>query len=93
MRQPESISVCLAELLPRKREWDSKQGPDHSDYCLAHTYWSSTKLWDFIGVPFGVVSLAIRDVSKTFQKKLREGLRTLLPHEESKTRQGELFTD
>ena len=64
MRQPESISVCLAELLPRKRQRDDQ---DHyPDYFSAHTYWSSTKLWDFIGVPFGVVSLAIRDVSKTF---------------------------
>lgn len=77
MRQPESISVCLAELLPRKSRRDSQ---DHyPDYFSAITYWSSDKLWRFIGVPFRVVSLAIRDVSKAFQQKLNEGLRTLLP--------------
>jgi hypothetical protein len=78
MRQPASICVCLAELLPRRRQ---REDQDHyPDYFSALTYWSSDKLWRFIGVPFGVVSLAIRDEAKAFRKKLKEGLRTLLPH-------------
>jgi len=77
MRQPVTIHVCLAELLPRKREWESQ---DHyPDYFSATTYWSSNRLWDFIGVPFGVVSIAIREVAKDFREKLKAGLRTLLP--------------
>lgn len=88
MRQPQSICVCLAELLPRKRQRESQ---DHyPDYFSFETYWSSDKLWDFIGVPFGVVSLAIREVSKIFKVRLKEGLRTLLPHDNEK-KQGRLF--
>lgn len=88
MRKPEAICVCLAELLPRKRRRDSQ---DHyPDYFSAVTYWNSEKLWRFIGVPFGVVSIAIRDVAKAFRQKLKEGLRTLLPHDEA-AKQGGLF--
>lgn len=87
MRQPEAISVCLAELLPRKRQ---REAQDHnSDYFSAVTYWSSDKLWRFIGVPFGVVSIAIREEAKAFKKKLKEGLRTLLP--ENQQREKGLF--
>ena len=82
MRQPDAICVCLAELLPRKRQRESQ---DHnSDYFSAVTYWSSDKLWRFIGVPFGVVSIAIREEAKAFRQKLKEGLRTLLPEHQQK---------
>lgn len=87
MRQPEAISVCLAELLPRKRQRESQ---DHnSDYFSAVTYWSSDKLWRFIGVPFGVVSIAIREEAKSFKKKLKDGLSMLLP--ENQQREKGLF--
>jgi hypothetical protein len=77
MRQPDSICVCLAELLPRMPQRESQ---DHyPDYFSALTYWSSTKLWQFIDVPYGVVSIAIREVAKSFRQKLKDGLRTLLP--------------
>jgi len=67
----------MAELLPRKRQ---REDQDHyPDYFSALTYWSSTKLWDFIGVPFGVVTIAIREEAKAFREKLKAGLRTLLP--------------
>jgi hypothetical protein len=82
MRQPESISVCLAELLPRKRQRESQ---DHnSDYFSAVTYWSSDKLWRFIGVDFSVVSIAIREAAKAFKEQLKEGLRTLLPENQQR---------
>jgi hypothetical protein len=87
MRRPEAICVCLAELLPRKRQRESQ---DHnSDYFSALTYWSSDKLWRFIGVPFGVVSVAIREEAKAFKEKLKAGLRTLLP--ENQQREKGLF--
>jgi len=77
MRQPESICVCLAELVPRKRQREMLDY--YPDYFSAETFWSSQRLWEFIGVPFGVVSLAIRDEAKAFREKLNDGLRTLLP--------------
>jgi len=77
MRQPESICVCLAELVPRKRQREMLDY--YPDYFSAETFWSSESLWKFIGVPFGVVSLAIRDEAKAFRDKLKDGLRTLLP--------------
>jgi hypothetical protein len=77
-RQPQSICVCLAELLPRRRQWASQ---DHyPDYFSEVTYWSSDQLWRFIGVPFDVVSMALREEAKAFRQRLKEGLRTLLPH-------------
>jgi hypothetical protein len=88
MRRPESISVCVAALVPRESTLDY---PDHyADYFSAETYWSSNRLWEFIGVPFDVVRIAIHAAAKGFRDRLREGLRHLLP-EESGPMQGRLF--
>ena len=77
-QSPEAINVYVAELVPRRSEWESQ---DHyPDYFSAATYWSSDQLWRFIGVPFDVVSIAIREEAQEFRQKLKEGLRTLLPH-------------
>jgi hypothetical protein len=45
----------------------------------ATCYWSSDRLWGFIGVPFEVVTVAIQRVAKEFRKSLIDGLRDLLP--------------
>ncbi len=60
-RRP-SIHIHVAELVPRHVSWEWL---DHyPDYFSPLTYWSSERLWDFIGVPFGVVQVAIRDVAR-----------------------------
>jgi hypothetical protein len=64
-----SIHVRVAELVPRQVGWEWQ---DHyHDYFSPLTYWSSERLWEFIGVPFGVVQVAIRDVARD---KLKDGL-------------------
>jgi hypothetical protein len=55
-----------------------------SDYFSALTYWASDKLWRFVGVPFGVVSIAIREEAKAFKKKLKECLSVLLADHQQK---------
>lgn len=77
LREPKSIHVCVAELMPRKAT--SVRMDHHPDYFSAKTYWNSQQLWEFIGVPFGVVQLAITDVAKEFRDRLKAGLRGLLP--------------
>lgn len=47
------------------------------------TYWTTEQLWQFIGVPFEAVTLAIRDAAKEFRKRLIEGLRSLLPEDDA----------
>ncbi len=74
---PESINVCVAELVPRHSGWESQ---DHyPDYFSPLTYWSNTRLWEFIGVPFAVVQIAIGAVAHQFRDRLKAGLRNLLP--------------
>jgi hypothetical protein len=69
-----SIHVQVAELVPRHVGWEWL---DHyPDYFSPLTYWSSERLWQFIGVPFDVVPLAIHDVARV---RLLEGLKELLP--------------
>lgn len=80
-REPASIQVCVAELLPRL-ESDFNQYDYYPDYFSPRTYWNSEQLWDFIGVPFGVVSQAIKNVAKDFREQLHDGLRFLLPDSE-----------
>jgi hypothetical protein len=77
-REPAAIHVSVAELLPRLGS--SFDRYDHyPDYFSRHTYWSADQLWDFIGVPFDVVSAAIRNVGQGFREQLRNGLSLLLP--------------
>jgi hypothetical protein len=77
-RQPTAIHVCVAELVPRSA--GSFEMYDHyPDYFSKHTYWTSDKLWKFIGVPFEIVSTAIASVATKFQDQLKGGLRDLLP--------------
>jgi len=82
-REPTAIHVCIAELLPRLG--GSFEEYDHyPDYFSTETYWTSEQLWKFIGVPFGVVSEAIRTVAQTFREQLKSGLRDLLPDAKAK---------
>jgi len=79
IREPASICACVAELVPRHGGFEDL---DHyPDYFSPETYWTCNRLWDFIGVPFDVVTLAIRDAAKAFRKRLIDGLRGLLPAE------------
>lgn len=80
IRAPKSIHVCVAELVPRYGDFE--QYDRYPDYFSPETYWTTDRLWDFIGVPFDAVTLAIRDAAKEFRKRLIEGLRGLLPEEE-----------
>jgi hypothetical protein len=77
LRDPAQIHVSLAELLPR--ESDFKWKDPFPDYFSAHTYWNSTQLWKFLGVPFNVVTTAILQVAQDFRQRLKLGLRGLLP--------------
>jgi hypothetical protein len=74
---PASITACVAALVPRKkgREWEDT----YPDYFSFDTSWSNQQLWDFIGVPFDIVGIAIREAAVSFRKQLKEGLRHLLP--------------
>lgn len=78
---PATIRVCVAELLPRYGDFDMSDR--YPDYFSSATYWTCEKLWKFIGVPFEVVTLAIRAVAQEFRQKLIVGLRGLLPKPES----------
>lgn len=80
LRDPKSISIAVAELVPRYGEFDHQDR--YPDYFSLETYWTTERLWDgFIGLPFDVVTLAIRDAAKQFRERLIEGLRGLLPDE------------
>lgn len=82
-REPPTIHVCIAELLPRLRS--SFEEYDHyPDYFSSATYMTSEELWRFIGVPFTVVSEAIRNVAAEFRDSLIDGLRDLLPKSKAK---------
>lgn len=77
-REPVTIHVSVAELLPRLGN-SFEQYDYYPDYFSPHTYWSSDQLWQFIGVPFEVVSQAIRNVAQDFREQLHDGLKFLLP--------------
>jgi hypothetical protein len=77
LRDPQSIHVRVAELVPRRVDYEHN---DHyPDYFSTHTFWPTKTLWEFIGVPFDVVQLALHDVAQEFRKRLKDGLRDLLP--------------
>jgi len=82
LRKPEGIQVAVAELLPRVGS-DFDRYDYYPDYFSAYTYWSSEKLWSFIGVPFQVVTKAIESVAQEFREQLKDGLRSLLPDSQS----------
>lgn len=84
LRDPKSIHVCVAELMPRYTT--NYRTDNYPDYFSTKTYWTSKELWNFIGVPFGVVQLAITDVGKEFKMQLNEGLRGLLPNNDPRRR-------
>lgn len=77
LRGADSIRVAVAELLPRYSQFDHRDR--YPDYFSSWTYWMSEQLWQFIQVPFPVVSLAIADAAPDFRDRLRAGLRELLP--------------
>lgn len=78
-RDPVTIGVAVAELLPRY-SGDFSLNDRYPDYFSAATYWNYEKLWNFIGVPFDVVTAAIQDVAQEFRKRLKDSLRALLPN-------------
>jgi hypothetical protein len=81
LREPATIHVGVAELLPRLGS-SFEQYDYYPDYFSPHTYWNSNQLWQFIGVPFDVVSAAISNVAKDFRHQLHDGLKYLLPGSE-----------
>lgn len=77
LRDPTQIVVCVADLLPRSvNEFGLDRTPE---YFSQHTHWSPDRLWDFIGVPYDVVTLAIADVALEFRERLSTALASLLP--------------
>lgn len=77
LRDPSSLRVGVAALLPRKV--DSAHQDHYPDYFSTETFWSTDRLWHFIGVPFKAVTSAIDEVAGEFRERLKEGLRGLLP--------------
>jgi hypothetical protein len=77
-RDPATIQVCVAELLPRLGS-GFEQYDRYPDYFSARTYCDATQLWDFIGVPFDVVTEALKNVARSFRDQLKQGLTFLLP--------------
>jgi len=80
LRDPKQIEVCVAELLPSYSGFEDRDR--YPDYFSSETYWTTCRFWDFVGVPFEVVTCAIQDVAKEFRDRLRSGLRGLLPREQ-----------
>ncbi len=76
-REPVTIRPIVAELFPRSSDASATGG--YPDYFSPLTYWSSEMLWRFIGVPFGVVSLAIELVARELRPLLDRELKNLLP--------------
>ncbi len=78
LRESSSVRVYVAEILPRLGnsygEFDR-----YPDYFTDKTYWDSQQLWNYIGVPFDVVTCAIQNVAAEFRERLIAGLRGLLP--------------
>jgi hypothetical protein len=88
-RQPQSVSVCIAALVPRYKSWNIPDG--YPAYFSPDTYWTTDRLWDqFIKVPFEVVRFAIHAAARGFRDRLIDGLGNLLP-EEIGPIQGDLF--
>lgn len=77
-RHPTSIQVSVAELLPRVGSGFDRYDY-YPDYFSPLTYWNADQLWEFIGVPFDVVTRAISRVAVVFREQLKCGLRQLLP--------------
>lgn len=77
LRDPRSLKVGVAALVPRKA--DSAYQDHYPDYFSTETYWSTERLWKFIGVPFSAATKAIDDVAGEFRQRLKDGLRGLLP--------------
>lgn len=73
-RDPETIEVQVAEIVPRPR---SSKGLYGFPYFSTHSYWSADRFWnDYIGVPFSVVEWTIRDIG---QRVLADRLQGILP--------------
>jgi len=77
LRNPAQIEVGVAELYPRYSDFEDRDR--YPDYFSSLTYWSCDQLWQFLGMPFDVVTVALRDVAATFRDQLIGGLRGLLP--------------
>jgi len=86
LRDPRQIHVYVAELFPRSSRFGARDR--YPGYFSPQTYWSSNQLWEFIGVPFNVVTFALRDVAKEFRQQLVKGLRDLLPKPPDSTIKG-----
>ncbi|QYK49409.1 MAG: hypothetical protein KF838_06040 [Phycisphaeraceae bacterium] len=82
LRDPSSLRVAVAALVPRSA--DSGWQDQHPDYFSTATYWSTQRLWKFIGVPYDAVTTAIENIAGEFRDQLRMGLRALLPETDSK---------
>jgi hypothetical protein len=76
-RAPVTIRTCVAELFPRGT--DTSETGGYPDYFSPLTYWTSERLWGFIGVPFDVVSLGVELVARELRPVLEQGLWELLP--------------
>ncbi len=77
LREPESICVCVAELVPRKQQF--RFYDCRPDYFSPTTYWSSGEFWNSIGVPYSAIRIGLRAAAQDFRKQLNENLRALMP--------------
>ena len=77
LRDPTQIKAGVAELYPRYSDFEDRDR--YPDYFSSFTYWSCDHLWQFLEMPFDVVTVALRDVATKFREQLVGGLRGLLP--------------
>lgn len=71
LRRPQQMMAVIADLLPRWNLYPADQGPE---LFSSITWWSHDRLWEFIGVPFGVVDIAIDEVGKGLRGELVRSL-------------------
>lgn len=76
LRRSVQLHARIADLLPRYHTYPADRGPS---LFSRRTYWSHDLLWDFIGVPYDVVTLAMEDVGKGLREHLSKGMASILP--------------
>jgi len=76
LRRPDKMTAVAAEMVPRWNTYPADRGPEMFSY---ETWWSHERLWDFIGVPYAVVEIAIDEIGRDLRQKLVGELATILP--------------
>jgi hypothetical protein len=76
LRRPDKMTAVIAELLPR---WNLVRPENDPEMFSPMTWWSHSRLWKFIGVPFEALEVAVARVGRDMRKLIVDCLSTLLP--------------